>query len=114
MAGKNAQTDKDKGKEEVKGQGRAVVLPNGERRIDYIRNGYYNAKTGLHGEAQKSRVDIKNAINDMLKKAGPEFGEIMYQIVFSATKTDKDPRVTAKEKLAASAKAGDDKGAETK
>ncbi len=108
MAGKNEAQKDDKGTAEAKGQGRAVVLPNKEKRIDYIRNAYYDPKTGLHGEDQKSRVEIKNALNEMLKKAGPEHGEIVYQIVFSATKDDKDPRVTAKEKAAASVKAGAD------
>ena len=114
MAGKN-EAKNDKGKEDTKGQGRAVVLPNGERRIDYIRDAYYDAKTGLHGEGQKSRSDIKNAINTMLKESGSS-DEIMYQIVFSATKTDEDPRVTAKKKAAAAAaaKPADDRGAGTK
>lgn len=102
-----AKANKDEGKteESAKGQGRAVVLPNGVRRIDYIRDAYYDSKTGLHGEKQKSRSDIKNAINEMLKEAGPEHGEIPYQIVFAATKTKIDPRVTAKEKAATAAAA---------
>jgi len=96
---------------EGKGQGRAVILPNGERRIDYIRDQYYDAKTGLHGEGQKSRSEIKNDINKMLEGAGRGNEEIPYQIVFSATKDKlKDPRVTAKEAAAAAAvKEGDSK-----
>jgi hypothetical protein len=42
-----------------KGQGRAVTLPNGERRIDFIRNAYYNDG--------KSRSDIRKEINAMLE-----------------------------------------------
>lgn len=89
-----AKQDKGK-KEDQKGQGRAVVLPNGQRRIDYIRDQYYGKN--------QSRSDIKNAINEMLKKAGKEDAVIPYQIVFSATKTGKqgdaasDPRKVAKE-----------------
>lgn len=90
---------KEAAKEEVatesKGQGRAVTLPNGERRIDYIRNAYYNDGT--------TRSDIKKAINEMLKEAGLEDSQIPYQIVFAATKTgelgnkDSDPRNQVKE-----------------
>lgn len=81
---KKAAAKSDKKAEESKGQGRAVVLPNGQRRIDYIRDEYY--KNG------KSRSDIKKAINEML----PEGEEIAYQIVFAATKTEEDPRNAAK------------------
>ncbi len=86
------------------GQGRAVTLPNGVRRIDYIRDAYYNAKTGLHGDSEKSRSDIKNAINEMLEKAGKKDAIIPYQIVFAATKTKEDPRKTAGKAAAAAAK----------
>jgi hypothetical protein len=82
--------------EEQKGQGRAVVLPNNQRRIDFIRDEYYGKGT--------SRSDIKNKINEMLEKAGRKDEQIPYQIVFSATKTGEqgkantDPRkVAAKE-----------------
>ncbi len=93
------------------GQGRAVVLPNGDRRIDYIRDQYY-----IEGV---SRSDIKNAINAMLKEAKREDEEIQYQIVFSATKNTKvpgqkdlDPRVIAAKKAAAEAKAAPDAAAD--
>ena len=69
------------------GQGRAVVLPNGTRRIDYIHEQYYTKG--------KTRSEIKNAINKML----PEGQEIAYQIVFAGTKTKEDPRI-AREKAA--------------
>ncbi len=89
----------------TEGQGRAVTLPNGVRRIDYIRDAYYNAKTGLHGESEKSRSDIKNSINEMLEKAGKKDEQIPYQIVFAATKTPEDPRVAAKAAAAVKAAA---------
>lgn len=75
------------------GQGRAVILPNGTRRIDYIHEEFYtNGKT---------RSEIRLAVNAML----PEGEEIAYQIVFAATKTVVDPRVAraAKEKEKADA-----------
>ena len=79
----------------AEGQGRAVSLPNGVRRIDYIRDAYYNKKTGTHGDNETSRSDIKAAINEMLEKAGRTEEQIPYQIVFAATKTPEDPRVAA-------------------
>ncbi|KKM94996.1 hypothetical protein LCGC14_1192590 [marine sediment metagenome] len=101
--------DKDTKKE---GQGRAVVLPNGKLRIDYIRDAYYNAKTGLHVDGeQKTRSEIKNAINEMLTKAGKKDAEIPYQIVFAATKTKEDPRKAAAAKAAAAAKTAKDTAA---
>lgn len=86
-----AKTDKDagataEGQTEAKptgAGGRAIVLPNGKRRIDYIRDRYYTDGA--------SRSDIKNEINTMLKEDGQET-EIAYQIVFGATKTKEDPR----------------------
>ncbi len=97
----------------AEGQGRAVTLPNGELRINYIRDAYYNAKTGTHGESEKSRSDIKNAINEMLEKAGKKDQQIPYQIVFAATKTVEDPRraAAAAAKVKADAKAVSDKKA---
>jgi len=94
-------TDKDA---KTEGQGRAVTLPNGVKRIDFIRDAYYNAKTGLHGESEKSRSDIKNAINEMLEKAGKKDKVIPYQIVFAATKTKEDPRKVAAAAAATAAK----------
>jgi|SRR5690606_35450938 len=66
------------------GQGAAVLLPNGERRVDYIRRRYYD-------EGAK-RGDIRREINEMLEKAGQPDKKIAYQIVFAATKTKEDPR----------------------
>lgn len=71
---------------EGKGQGRAVTLPNGERRIDFIRDAYY--KNG------KTRSDIKKEVNAMYKEG--DDGIIPYQIVFAATKTEGDPRDAVK------------------
>lgn len=73
-----------------KGQGRAVTLPNGQRRIDYIRDQYYKENV--------KRGDIRKNINTMLEEAGRKNEQIPYQIVFAATKTGKqgdastDPR----------------------
>lgn len=84
--------------EAPKGQGRAIVLPNGEKRIDFIRDRYY--KDG------KSRSEIKNEINEMLENAGQADQQIPYQIVFSATKegeqgnAESDPRNKPKESKA--------------
>lgn len=63
-------------------RGRAVVLPNGQRRIEYIRDRYYGAGV--------SRSDIRKEINEMLEEAGQD--RIQYQIVFAATKEPADPR----------------------
>lgn len=73
-------------------QGAAIILPNGERRIDFIRRRYYD--DGV------KRGEIKNEINKMYEDAGQEDKKITYQIVFSATKTDADPRVKATEAAA--------------
>lgn len=82
--------------DKTEGQGKAVGLPNGERRIDFIRNQYY--KDGKHDdEKQPKRGAIKVMINDMLKEAGREGEQIPYQIVFAATKTDVDPRIASAE-----------------
>ena len=60
-------------------QGRSVILPGGERRLDYIQRRYYvnNMK----------RSEIRKEVNDM-------YGEdtthhIAYQIVFVATRLSK-------------------------
>lgn len=93
------------------GQGSAVVLPNGVRRIDYIRDQYYT--NGVHTEGKDStRGEIRKSINEMLEKAGRKDEQIPYQIVFAACKKDVDPRTVAKDdakaedKPAAKAKAG--------
>ncbi len=87
-------------KETKSGQGSAVVLPNGVRRIDFIRDSYYT--NGKHTEGKDpKRGDIRTDINTMLEKAGKADEQIPYQIVFAATKTDVDPRVEAAKKAAA-------------
>ena len=53
-------------------QGRAITLPNGERRIDYIRRRYYEEKA--------TRSEIAKELTEMCGKTVP------YQIVFAATK----------------------------
>jgi DNA invertase Pin-like site-specific DNA recombinase len=83
-----AEAKKDKDEAVAKGQGRAVTLPNGVRRIDFIRDAYY--KDG------KSRSDIRKEINEMLEKAKRGAEVIPYQIVFAATKTEGDPRDAVK------------------
>ncbi len=73
---------------EDKGQGRAVILPNGQKRIDFIRDRYYNDNV--------SRSDIRKEVNAMYEEGAD--GIIPYQIVFAATKVKgqgdktKDPR----------------------
>lgn len=84
---------KDAPEAEGKGQGRAVTLPNGARRIDFIRDAYY--KEG------KTRSDIRKEINALYEEGAD--GQIPYQIVFAATKTGEqgnaasDPRLVPKE-----------------
>jgi len=98
MAGKKEEVKAEAASSEGKGQGRAVTLPNGQRRIDFIRDRYYN--DGV------KRGDIRKEVNAMYKEG--DDGQIPYQIVFAATKTEGDPRLVA----AAKADKGDksDKG----
>jgi len=95
--------------DKVEGQGRAVTLPNGELRIEFIRNAYYG-KDGAHGEGCKSRSEIKNEINAMYPEGTD--GQIPYQIVFAATKEEVDPRIAATERAAKRAEAKVAKDAE--
>ena len=67
----------------ARGRGRAVMLPNGQKRIDYIRDRYY--KEGV------SRSDIRKEINQIMADANID-DKIQYQIVFAATKDPADPR----------------------
>lgn len=67
----------------ARGRGRAMMLPNGQKRIDYIRDRYY--KEGV------SRSDIRKEINQMMADANID-DKIQYQIVFAATKDPADPR----------------------
>ena len=78
---------------EASGQGRTVTLPNGVKRIEYIRDQFY--KEGV------SRSDIKKAINEMVD----EEDQIPYQIVFAATKTNEDPRIASAARKTAAAEA---------
>ena len=59
------------------------MLPNGQKRIDYIRDRYY--KEGV------SRSDIRKEINQIMADADID-DKIQYQIVFAATKDPADPR----------------------
>ncbi len=102
---------KDAQEAEDKGQGKAVMLPNGTKRIDYIRDQYYKKGT--------ERSKIRIAINEMLEEGGRKDEQIPYQIVFAATKVgtrgeaDTDPRIAseAKAKEKADVKAAKDKAA---
>jgi hypothetical protein len=62
-------------------QGRSIVLPNGQKRADYIR--------GRFAEGVK-RGDIMREVNTMLEEAGRGEEKIPYQIVFAATKPKKE------------------------
>ena len=82
----------------ARGRGRAVMLPNGQKRIDYIRDRYY--KEGV------SRSDIRKEINQIMADANID-DKIQYQIVFAATKDPSDPRDNpAPRQRAAAAEAG--------
>ncbi len=75
--------------DKTEGQGKAVILPNGQKRIEYIRDQYYNEG--------KTRSEIKAAVCAMYKEGEP--GEIPYQIVFAATRDKEvDPRIASKAK----------------
>ena len=63
---------------EVRGRGRpGLVLPNGERRIDYMRRRVIDEGA--------TRGEVVEEVNDMYEEAGLD-DFITYQIVFSATK----------------------------
>ncbi len=80
------------------GQTGQVRLPNGELRIEYIRNNFYGDDPDVKG----NRGEITRRINTMLVEAGRETEQIAYQIVFSATKSnDIDPRIESKRKAVA-------------
>ena len=67
----------------ARGRGRAVMLPNGQKRIDYIRDRYYKESV--------SRSDIRKEINQIMADAGID-DKVQYQIIFAATKDEADPR----------------------
>lgn len=69
--------------ERARGRGRAVMLPNGQKRIDYIRDRYYKESV--------SRSDIRKEINQIMEEHGYD-EKVQYQIIFAATKDDADPR----------------------
>ncbi len=84
MAKKNvakAATTKTPPAKETTSQGRAVVLPDGTRRVDYIRDQYYNKAV--------TRSDIRKALNEMYK-GQKDAQDIPYQIVFAATKLSQE------------------------
>lgn len=62
---------------------RAVILPNGMRRIEYIRNRYY--RDGV------SRIDIVREINRMFKEVNRN-ERVQYITILRATETTSDPR----------------------
>ncbi len=70
-------------------RGRKVILPNGEARVDWIRDRYYNAEGVFNAEDSNctTRSDILKELN---KFAGQE--DVPYQIVFAATKTKERPK----------------------
>ncbi len=63
---------------EAKGpkQGRSIVLPNGEKRADYIRRRYYDDEV--------ERSAIAKELSEMQKK------DVPYQIVFASTKVKRE------------------------
>lgn len=63
----NAETEAPSG-----GPGRAIVLPSGERRIDYIQRRFY--------KEEAKRGDIARELTELTGKKVP------YQIVFAGTK----------------------------
>ena len=65
------------------GRGRPVTLPNGRRRVDYIRDRYY--RDGA------SRSAIRAEIDAMLAEAGAD-ERIRRQVVYGATSAPTDPR----------------------
>ncbi len=91
--------NKGKGKEEKKkkttGQGNVVILPNGQRRIDFIKNQYY--------EKGATRSQIRDAINKMYEDAKQPGKKIAYQIVFAGTKQKVEEYKAAKKAAATAA-----------
>jgi len=85
-------------------QGRAVMLKNGQKRSDFIRDKYY--KEGV--ERGKIRLMLKDEMDH----------DVPYQIVFASTKTgergkkDTDPRVAQAARAEERAKAKAQRDAE--
>ena len=68
-------------------QGAAIVLSNGERRVDYIHRRYYDDDV--------KRGDIAKELSELQGK------KIPYQIVFAATKGNEEARLAKKAERAA-------------
>src|SRR3990172_6124791 len=62
------------------GQGRAIILPNGERRVDYIKRRF--AEGIKRGAIAKELTEMNGGV------------KVAYQIVFAATKTKKEAETT--------------------
>ena len=98
------------GKEDVKetGKGRTVMLKvNGKdvKRVDYIRDLYYDGPNGTRTENGMSRSDITKKVNELMGNPEPK---MPYQIVFAATKEATRPEAkerVKKEEAPAKAKA---------
>jgi len=71
-------------------RGRAVILPNGERRVDFIQKHYYHADE----KKAKTRSEITKMVNDLYPV--DDDGRIPYQIVFAATKLSFDDFTASK------------------
>lgn len=71
------------------GGGNAIILPNGEKRIDYIRRRYYQDNI--------ERGEIRKEINQMYVDAGKPEGQIAYQIVFAASKMKREDYAKAQQ-----------------
>lgn len=98
-AKKAAKAAAEPAREESSSQGRAVILPDGKRRVDYIREQYY--------EKGVERSAIRKALNEMYEKAGDK-QDIPYQIVFAGTKQSREDYAAAKEEKAKEAAATED------
>jgi len=66
-------------------RGRAIILPNGEKRADYCRKQYEKY------EAQKKAGKFEGSTRGQVVKDLAEMGhEVPYQVVLQATKAKKD------------------------
>ncbi len=78
---------KEDAKKGGKGQGRAIMMPDGKtRRVDYIKDQFYNKNV--------KRGDIARALTETFKKPIP------YQIVFAATKLSPEEHAKAAKEAA--------------
>jgi len=83
--------DKKADGEAEKKRGRAVILPNGELRAEFIRRRYY--------DESKTRSEIVKELKEMDH-------EVPYQVVFAATKTKEKPVPKARGPKAETAETG--------